>query len=128
MNEFDGAQQLLRAAAQDLAAAEVMAGEERVSDAIVGFHCQQAVEKACKAFLQGRDILYPKTHDLRMLLRMSKDAGLEKGSIEAELADLTDYAVGYRYEPWQLEAPVDRMALVKLAARFLELIKKELPA
>jgi HEPN domain-containing protein len=45
---------LLALAREDLAAAEALDRAERVSDAPVGFHAQQAVEKALKAAIASR--------------------------------------------------------------------------
>jgi hypothetical protein len=46
---------LLGLAREDLVAAEALDRAERVSDAPVGFHAQQAVEKALKAAVASRD-------------------------------------------------------------------------
>jgi HEPN domain-containing protein len=45
----DGAGALLARAVDDQEAARALQSVERVSDAVVGFHAQQAVEKALKA-------------------------------------------------------------------------------
>ncbi len=47
----DLAEQLLRRAADDETAARAMLPLESVTNAIVGFHAQQAVEKSLKAVL-----------------------------------------------------------------------------
>jgi len=47
----DLAEQLLRKAADDAQGARAMLPLESVADTIVGFHAQQAVEKALKAIL-----------------------------------------------------------------------------
>lgn len=52
----DLAEQLLRRAADDEAAARAMLPLEPVTDAIVGFHAQQAVEKSLKAVLAARNV------------------------------------------------------------------------
>jgi len=68
-----------------------------VSDAIVGFHAQQAVEKAIKAFLTSSGIDYPFTHDLELLAALADHAGT---SLPVELDDvprLTPYAASLRY-------------------------------
>jgi len=66
--DFQGV--LLDKAAQDARAAEVMRDDVRFSDEIVGFHCQQAVEKAIKAVLETLRIEYPLNHDLVVLLNL----------------------------------------------------------
>jgi HEPN domain-containing protein len=52
---------LLALARDDLAAAEALDQAERVSDAPVGFHAQQAVEKALKAAIASRNQEFPFT-------------------------------------------------------------------
>jgi hypothetical protein len=52
---------LLALAREDLAAAEALDRAERVSDAPVGFHAQQAVEKSLKAVIASCDQELPFT-------------------------------------------------------------------
>lgn len=73
---------LLSLAREDLAAAEALDRAERVSDAPVGFHAQQAIEKALKAAIASRDRGFPFTHDIGLLMQLCQDAGLE---LSAEL-------------------------------------------
>jgi HEPN domain-containing protein len=68
---------LLALAREDLAAAEALDSAERVSDSPVGFHAQQAVEKALKAVIASRDQDFPFTHDVGLLMQLCQDAGLE---------------------------------------------------
>ena len=51
-------------------ARRLMEGDEPYLDTAV-YHCQQAVEKALKAFLTYHDIVFEKTHDLTELLELS---------------------------------------------------------
>jgi HEPN domain-containing protein len=93
----DLAGDLLALAREDLASAEALDREERISDAPVGFHAQQAVEKALKAAIANRDEEFPFTHDIGLLMQLCQDAGLE---LPADLADadrLTPYAAAIRY-------------------------------
>jgi HEPN domain-containing protein len=88
---------LLALAREDLVAAEALDREEQVSDAPVGFHAQQAVEKALKSAIASRDQDFPFTHDLGLLMQLCQDAGLE---LPADLTDadrLTPYAAAVRY-------------------------------
>jgi len=57
---------LSRAAADLRAAANELTAEDPVTGDTV-FHCQQAVEKAMKAFLTWHDVPFRKTHDLGVL-------------------------------------------------------------
>ena len=88
---------LLALAREDLAAAEALDREERVSDAPVGFHAQQAVEKALKAAIASRDTDFPFTHDIGLLTQLCQDAGLALPADLTEADRLTPYAAAVRY-------------------------------
>jgi HEPN domain-containing protein len=88
---------LLSLAREDLAAAEALDRAERVSDAPVGFHAQQAIEKAFKAAIASRDQDFPFTHDIGLLMQLCQDAGLELPADLAEADRLTPYAAAIRY-------------------------------
>jgi len=84
-------------ARRDLASARVLAlAEPPLLDTAV-YHCQQAAEKALKAWLTWQDVPFMKVHDLTALVshctKMDEDfAGL------AEAAEtLTPYATAFRY-------------------------------
>lgn len=61
------AQLLLQKAREDLSAAQALIATEDQADHVIGFHLQQAVEKALKAVLADRAIEIPRTHDLAYL-------------------------------------------------------------
>ncbi len=88
---------MLAVAGKDLTALKAMRDQEDFSDEIFGFHAQQAVEKALKAWLSLAGARYPKIHDLEELLEMLK-AHEKVPPAFSELATLTDYAVQFRYE------------------------------
>ena len=54
----DLADLFLRKADSDLTAARTLADDDDQDDAVVGFHTQQAVEKALKAVLAARSIQF----------------------------------------------------------------------
>lgn len=89
--------ELLALAREDLASAEALDEAERVSAAPVGFHAQQAVEKALKAAIASRDREFPFTHDLGLLMQLCQDAGLELPAALMEADRLTAYAAAIRY-------------------------------
>jgi HEPN domain-containing protein len=62
-----------------------------VSDAIVGFHAQQAVEKALKAVLAERGATYPFTHDVGLVMALCEDAGIVVPLSLADADLLTPY-------------------------------------
>ncbi|MDD5482568.1 MAG: HEPN domain-containing protein [Kiritimatiellae bacterium] len=61
----------------------------------VCFHCQQAAEKAFKAFLSFHGVAFEKVHDLEYLsnLCLQKDGSFAK----LDIGDLSSYAVTIRY-------------------------------
>lgn len=93
----DLARLLLGNASGDLAALTVLIPSE-VDDSILGFHAQQAVEKSLKAALAARGAEYERTHDLEYLVELAQSVGLEAPIATDELAQLTQWAVRFRYE------------------------------
>ncbi len=75
-DQHDLARELPGLAQDDLVAAEALLDVAVVSDAIVGFHAQQAVEKAFKAVLAGRRVTFPFTHNIGLLMTLVEDAGI----------------------------------------------------
>jgi len=71
-------------------------GEPPFYDVAV-YHCQQAAEKAVKAFLVHHGKAYEKTHDIEVLV----DSAAEVDATFSRLADaadaLTPYATRFRY-------------------------------
>ena len=58
----------LTRAHQDLRASLILAAAEDAPLDVAIYHCQQAGEKAVKAYLQWRDEPFAKTHNLRALV------------------------------------------------------------
>ena len=96
-DQADLARDLLRIANDDLSAVEALVDVGTVSDAIVGFHAQQAAEKALKAALAFRGQEFPFTHNLSVLLQLCEDAGLDVPAAAAGVDVLTPYGVAGRY-------------------------------
>ena len=89
-------------------ARRLMEGEEPYLDTAV-YHCQQAAEKAMKAFLTYHDIVFEKTHDLTELLELSVTVEPAFDPWREVAKELTPYASQFRYpgdvlEPEQHEA------------------------
>jgi HEPN domain-containing protein len=77
----------------DLLAAERLCSDEKLTR-VVCFHCQQCVEKSLKAFLESKDIIPPKTHDLIRIY------GMLEGQLDIEedmLAGLNELYIDSRY-------------------------------
>jgi HEPN domain-containing protein len=94
----DLAEQLLRRAVDDEAAARAMLPLEPITDAIVGFHAQQAVEKSLKAVLAARNVDFPFIHDIEGLADLCEKAGARLPDELNGVNRLTPYAAGLRYD------------------------------
>jgi HEPN domain-containing protein len=97
MSPADRPRELLALAEKDYKAALILARADDPQTDAAGFHLQQAVEKALKAWLALRGIDYPKTHDLNPLLGLLED---QDENIEPfwTLLELNPFAVQFRYE------------------------------
>jgi HEPN domain-containing protein len=116
MTPHDRALELVALARQDERAAHVLQQDPEVSDAMVGFHYQQATEKLLKALLADRNVDVPRTHDLLRLLELVREAGYEIAIREEDFDALTPFAVTLRYEDGEEMHPLDRMRAEELVA------------
>ncbi len=90
-----------------------MRNPEVFADEIFGFHAQQAVEKALKAWCAHRGITYPLTHDLSELLTLLREDGGEVEEFDS-LLRFNAFAVLFRYEALEEGAPVfDRKQVIE---------------
>ncbi|HTZ88118.1 MAG TPA: HEPN domain-containing protein [Solirubrobacteraceae bacterium] len=108
--EYAGA--LLRLADADLHACRVLAAHDDVADGAVGFHAQQAVEKALKVAIVLAEAELPRSHDLEALAEQAA----ARAPLPDELAGvdwLTPWAVALRYD--ELTTTLDRAAAVAAA-------------
>jgi HEPN domain-containing protein len=96
-DQRDLAEELLGLANDDLVAVRALLAADEVSDAIVGFHAQQAVEKALKAVLSLHAVEFPFTHDLEGLAELCAESGIPLLSQLDRVGDLTPYGVRFRY-------------------------------
>jgi HEPN domain-containing protein len=77
MNDLEHGRAILETARRDARALRGMFDSETFPDEIFGFHAQQAVEKALKAWLASLGIRFPKTHDLQQLLDLLTGAEVD---------------------------------------------------
>jgi HEPN domain-containing protein len=111
MPDTEHARQLLEMARMDLRPLPLLEDPSLADAGFFGFHLQQAAEKALKAWLTltGQD--YPKTHDLARLLQQITNSGDQGAAQFLSLADLTSFAVQYRYDQIGLsDSELDRPA------------------
>lgn len=85
-------------AENDFAAADMTlhSGDVPIID-VASFHCQQCVEKYLKAFLQEKEIEFPRQHDLIPLMEMCKATEPSFETLRPDLIRLDRYAVAIRY-------------------------------
>jgi HEPN domain-containing protein len=96
MNGVEHAREMLTLAQRDFKALQGMLDVETFADEIFGFHAQQAVEKALKAWLTLVEVEYPRTHDLEELLELLEEHAEPILEAFYNLLDLTDFAVQFR--------------------------------
>ena len=112
MRRHEQALLFLRKAAEDEALLDEVLESDRISDATIGFYCQQAAEKLLKALLSEFGAVFRRTHDLTELCDLLADAehGLpqELGEVDA----LTPYAVTFRYADDAAFTPLERKSLI----------------
>ncbi len=124
MSDIDQARSLLNMAEKDLAALHAMCHLDTVADEIFGFHAQQVVEKALKAWLAALGVRYSFRHDLAELLHMLAQHGQD---VEGywDLSTYTDFAVRYRYEVLDTsEPPLERERLLAQVAELFKLVSQ----
>jgi HEPN domain-containing protein len=114
MSGVEHAREMLVLAQRDLKALQGMLDADIFADEIFGFHAQQAVEKALKAWLTLVGVEYPRTHDLEELLELLEEHA--KPILEAfyDLVDLTDFAVQFHYRIFEdAEGRLNRGAMIR---------------
>jgi len=102
---------LLQKARDDAYVLSRLAADPAAPAWTVGFHAQQAVEKAMKAVLTDRGVEYPYTHNLPALAKLLQEAGAPVPHDGTWLARLTPYGAPLRYEPdpeAEDDVPLDR--------------------
>lgn len=91
------ARQWLAKAENDLLNADNNLKSEVVPCDTVCFHCQHAAEKLLKAYLVGKGVQPPFTHDLLLLLEKLLPYCANAEMLRDDLALLMPYAVAARY-------------------------------
>lgn len=104
---------LLRKAERDLAVARLAAADSGQHDEAIGFHAQQAVEKALKAVLAFLELPSPRTHDLTYLVELLDTNGIDVPAMIAEPEWLSPWAVTTRYD--DLDDTLDHRAAIEAA-------------
>jgi HEPN domain-containing protein len=105
---------LLRKAENDAKAMELLVPDTEISDEIIGFHAQQAVEKWLKAVMSLHGLEEARIHDVGRLLEILVEAEIDLPAGADQLDDLSIYAVPLRYADLLDAEPLDREATVAL--------------
>ena len=84
-------------AEEDYAVAAWIAQNGSLSASAVGFHSQQAVEKAIKAYLVSQQLEFQKTHDIDRLIDLLIPEDPDLAETLREASFLTVYSVETRY-------------------------------
>ena len=121
-------QQWLLKSLHDLGSARrLMQGDEPYLDTAV-YHCQQAAEKALKAFLTYHDVVFEKTHNLTALLELCLQVEPTFSQWREHAEQLTPYAIRFRYPGNILEPERDEAEQALAAAEtFMKFIIQLLP-
>jgi HEPN domain-containing protein len=82
-----------------------------VDDEIFGFHAQQAVEKLYKVLITAHGEEHAFTHNLTKLMDHLSLLGEMPPPLPIDLAELSEYAVEFRYESGKPFAPGQREGL-----------------
>jgi HEPN domain-containing protein len=118
MNAIDQARQMLVMASKDIKAMKSLLSPESADDEIFGFHAQQAVEKALKAWISAAGGSYGFVHDIHVLLLSLRELGCDISRFKGLLL-LNVYAVRFRYEP--LEMPTSTLDRPEMLGKVAEL-------
>ena len=113
----DVAQRWLKRAQSDFDAAELLADSATALEGAC-FHCQQAAEKALKAWLIQHDIEPPKTHYVEELIDVCAKTEPGFAQFRADAKALTPYAVKLRYDS-QFWPSIDQARVALEKARII---------
>lgn len=87
---------------------------EQLDEGAIGFHAQQAVEKALKVALTLKGVDFPKTHDLEFLVGLANRRFIQVPERIAAAGWLTPWATEFRYDDEPLHS-LDRNIAIELA-------------
>lgn len=105
---------LLSKAQADKVVIDKLADDPEVTDDMIGFHAQQAVEKLLKAVLAHRGIEYPRTHDIDRLVDLLAANDIPLPPQARRLDELTPWATQLRYDELLDIEHLDRNEAIRL--------------
>jgi HEPN domain-containing protein len=110
------AELLARRAVGDLKVAQKLSPDPEIDESAVGFHAQQAIEKALKVALTLEGVDFPKTHDLEFLVGLASRQSIRVPEEVAAAGWLTPWGTDFRYDDEPLHS-LDRNAAVEAACK-----------
>lgn len=121
----------LAKAEHDLGSAELLANSANPYLDTAIYHCQQAAEKAFKAFLVHHDVGFEKKHNLSILVDLCRQIDSNFQDFQDAASTLTPYATVYRYPGEFFESEPDPQQMkeaLELAKLVLDFVLGQLPA
>lgn len=117
----DHARLLLAKADDDAYVVNRLVADPVAPEWVIGFHAQQAVEKALKAVLVRHGIEFPRTHNIAMLVELLRRGSLPIPPDAEDLPLLTPFGVTQRYDDVASdgESALDRSWAAAVVARTL---------
>lgn len=104
-------------AGSDLLAARILIEHSALALGPAAFHCQQAAEKALKAFLVYKGVLFDRVHNLVYLLDLCETIEPDFAALRDAAERLTPYAVEVRYPGDTLEISIEEARQALAAAQ-----------
>ncbi|WP_172601821.1 HEPN domain-containing protein [Sulfuricystis thermophila] len=127
-SSIDFARLLLDKARDDAYVVVRLCDDPAAPDWVIGFHAEQAVEKAMKAMLASREIEYPRTHNIAMLIELLRQNTLPVPPEADELPRLVPFGVALRYDDAAGEEnfPLDRTWARRMVSATIAWVERQL--
>jgi HEPN domain-containing protein len=125
--EVQAVREWLTKARHDLRVAELALGDNPPVLDLACFHCQQAAEKALKAFLQWHQVATPRVHALGALLDSCRPLQPNFDALRPDLLALSYYAVAVRYPSAKEPDRRDAEQALATAKSLLAIVLQSLP-
>lgn len=107
----------------DLSSAKIIYIHIPENSDVIGFHCQQAVEKYLKGYLSYLEIEFKKTHDLKYLINLISTKDETFDELYNNIVKLSDFAVNIRYPDIVINPSKDELKYyIEFAEKIHEII------
>ena len=127
MKQLEQARILLTKAREDEQTVAVLLAHAEIGNSIIGFHCQQAVEKLLKSLLSVRRVVFRHSHNLAVLITALEQSGYSFPEDLRALETFTRFAVEFRYDLFdEHERDFDRHAAFDLVCRLRAMVESEM--